>query len=301
MSHKLTYTQHDEIDRHRWDLLVSASSDALVFYNTWYLDPLCNWDAIIYSDYKGAIVLPRSKRFGVSTLYQPNFIQKCNWFGNSLTNEEKVHIWKLITSNFNIIHFNTNINFGENVKIRTNLILPSAAYSDLQKGYSKSLKKNIKKHEKNLLVQECMDVDSTIRLYRDAYGDLNKQLRSEHYLRLRSIVLSRPKNFVIVQVLYEGAIVSSTLLAKGNKRLHYILGAPTTKGRQLNALSVALDYAIREYGSKEYIIDFEGSNIPSVKKYYESFGSTNEPFFEIKASSTPIRVAKNIYNKVFKS
>ncbi|MGB0849996.1 MAG: hypothetical protein ACPGTP_02010 [Bacteroidia bacterium] len=301
MSHKLTYTQHNEIDRHKWEHLVSVSEDSLVFYNSWYLDQFCQWDAIVYGDYLGAIVLPRKERLGIRTLYQPNFIQKCNWFGYSLSSSEKLNLWDLITSNFKNIHFNTNIDFSSNSIKRTNLVLKASSYAEILNGYSRSLKKNIKKNESHLIVQECKPIDTTIKLYREAYGNVNKQINTEDYSKLKSLVLRRPTDFVSINVSFNGEIISSILLAKGKKRLHYILGAPSKKGRELNALSVCLNYAIREYGSKGFILDFEGSNIPSVKKYYESFGAINEPFYEVKAASPIITLAKDIYNKVFKS
>ena len=59
MPHLLKYIHHNTIDKEGWNTLVDTSANASVFCYSWYLDALCEWDALILNDYEGAIALPK--------------------------------------------------------------------------------------------------------------------------------------------------------------------------------------------------------------------------------------------------
>ena len=301
MDSSFTYIKHKDIDIAKWDKLVDSSDNALIFCYSWYINGFCSWDAIILRDYDGAIALPTKRKFGVKTLFQPNFIQKCVWFGEVLSGEDEIAVWKIIQNNFHQVNFNCNIRLAKTSSQRVNQILPLTIYDSIQLGYSKSLTKNINKHASSLLVKERLSVKNTIGLYKVAYGDLNKQLTAASYNSLEELSVSHPESFLNIHILFESKIIGSLLFAVGKNRLHYILGAPTKEGRSKNALSIALDYVIHKYGQQEMILDFEGSSIPSVKKFYASFGASEELFFENAYISKTLRPLHTLYNKLLRS
>ena len=299
----LNYLKNTEIDKKRWDMLVSQSSNATIFCFSWYLDAFCSWNAIIFGDYEGAIALPIKKQVPFNVIYQPPFVQKCDWFGAKI-NEEKIS--KLLKKRTDYIHFNTNINFDKRGLKRINLILPLKNYETICEVYSKSLKKNIRKAKNanlKIKVNETA-IDEVIDLYTAAYGSLNNQITALHYNYLRKLVLQQKhtSHFKITRVYHNDELIASLLFGIANKRIHYLLGAPNEKGRKLNALSFAIDSVIQEHASNQFIFDFEGSSIPNVRAFFESFGSTNEGFYEVKIS--PNRIfggIKYIYSKLRKS
>ena len=301
MNKNLKYLSSSQINKQQWDALVSASNNSLVYNFSWYLDQFSEWDAIILGEYDGAIALPRKKKMALSFLYQPSFIQKCQWFGQELTTETQVHLSKLLKSKFSLLEINTDSTLGFNYVERVNLILPLKNYSEIRANYSKTLRKNItKNHSKLEVVNSIEGVQDTINLYKAAYGTLNAQLIDKDYINLINLVSERSENFFHLQVKHENELVAGLLFAVGKNRLHYILGAPTPQGRKLNALSVALDYLIYKHTENNMILDFEGSSIPPVKKFYESFGAQNEPFYTIKYGNSLLKALRSVYNKWLK-
>jgi hypothetical protein len=95
--------------------------------------------------------------------------------------------------------------------------------------------------------------------------------------------------------------VAALLFANYNNRLHYILGAPNEEGRRLNALSFGINEVISRFHSQNYILDFEGSMIPSVKEYYLSFGSFDEPFYETNWSTPWLKLLLKSYKRLKRS
>ena len=297
----LTYIENKNVDKHKWNALVSSSNHSLIFHNYDYLNAFCVWDAIILDNYSGAIALPRIKNVGYLKLYQPSFIQKSNWIGATLTPALIAQLWILIQSKFDYVHFNSNILFGNMSAPRINLTLPITTLEKNQSNYSKSLRKNILKADSLVLIKDLNRVEETADFYKKAYGHLNMQLDSEDYTRLIRLVNKRPEMFLNCIVLSHGQTVATLLFAKYNKRLHYILGAPNEEGRRLNALSFGINAVISTYQNQNYILDFEGSMIPSVKEYYMSFGSFDEPFYETNWCTPWLKLLIKTYKRLKRS
>jgi len=95
--------------------------------------------------------------------------------------------------------------------------------------------------------------------------------------------------------------LAGVILAIGKNRSHYILGASSAAGKKENALSFLIDHIICNGKSEIRVFDFEGSSIPSVKSYYETFGTIDEPFLEITHDHHLIAMAKKIYSKFTRS
>ena len=301
MKHEPKYIKSQYIDKGKWDSLVSASQDSNVFCFSWYLDTFCEWDIVILDDYQGGIALPKSRKFGLRLLYQPNFIQKCVWFGEQLdpTNLEAVH--RLIRGLFSLAHFNTNLQFGD-IKERTNLILDlTNDMSTIRKNYSRSLKRNLKRCSDSLDIREGSKCSDVINLYRTVWGEFSPQLNDVDYGLLNDLVKKRPDNFVCMTVYKDNECLAGALLVKGKNRLHYILGANSAAGKKENALSLLLDAVLNKHSSSHFIFDFEGSSIPSVKSFYETFGAVNEPFYELEINTGIAYSLKKAYNRLAKS
>ena len=301
MKGELKYIKSKDIDKGKWDSLVSTSKDSNVFCFSWYLDTFCEWDIITLNDYKGGIALPKRKKLGLITLYQPNFIQKCFWFGTSLDSNHLEVLRKLIGRIFSLAHFNTNVHFGK-VKERTNLITHlNSDISKIRSQYSRSLKRNLKKNSGLIHIRENGKSSDAINLYKAIWGKLNPQLNDTDYKLLEDLVKKRPDNFVCMTVYKDQQCIAGVLLVIGKNRLHYILGANSASGKTENALSLLIDWIFYTYASSDYIFDFEGSSIPSVKSFYETFGAVNEPFYEVEINTGIVYSLKKIYNKLAKS
>ena len=301
MTNKIEYLSHDKINLVKWDDLINSSKNGKVFNYSWYLNQFCTWDAIIIGDYKTAIPLPVSRKWGIKALLQPNFIQQCNWIGKTPGTRDLEQIKMLILSKFSFIQFNTNFNLTSSAKERDNLILEITDADTLEKNFNKSLRKNIKKAKISHSVNFDMDIAKTIKLYKSAHGHKVKHLKEEDYNLIENLTYDNSSNFFNVHVMHNQKITASLLFALGKERIHYILGAPSKEGRDLNSLSYGLYVVLTKFSNKSMILDFEGSSIESVNAFYSSFGAKNEPFYEIAYSRPIFRPLAFLYNKVLRS
>jgi hypothetical protein len=301
MNNELIYIKHEDVDNEKWNHLVSLASEANIFCYDWYLNPFCKWDIVVLDDYEGGLVLPIGTRYGIKTIYQPNFIQKCNWIGKELSDSHINKLVLLLRSIASHVRFNTNIPLGE-VTQRTNLILNlSDDIAMIRANYSKSLKHNLKKSSARLDLYEVSQPENIIALYQARWGKLNPQLASIDYNTLQQLIIANPERFDCFEICLADECIAGMIIAKGKNRLHYILGAGNDKAQELNAVSYGLDAILHKYSESNYIFDFEGSSIPSVKSFYERFGAVDEPFYQVDLTHRWIKTLKSFYKRLAKS
>jgi hypothetical protein len=301
MINHIRYIKYSDIDFKKWDELIDKGKQGRVYNYSWWLNSFSRWDLIILGDYLGGIPIPSTRIFFFKRIYQPNFIQQCKWVGNQLSDDQMRTVSELIANNYATSHFNTNLKLTRTNKERINQILDISNPDEVQKRYSKSLGKNIRKNKDTLTVTENRDIKSTIQFYKEAYGYLNKQLNEHDYKTLNMVFSSNPLNFINISVKHEDNKIAGLLFSKGKDRIQYILGAPDDQGRKLNALSIAIDFVIKKYGGPISTLDFEGSSIPSVHSFYKSFGASDEKFYEEQHVSLWLRNPLKIYKRLFKS
>lgn len=300
MIHTIQYVQSNDIDLQKWDMMVDHNMNGRVFVFSWFLSAFCKWDAIILGDYEAGIPLPVSRLWGLRALLQPSFIQQCCWVGE-MPNETGIKkIRQLIREHFIVVEFNSNLSLHSEVKKRDNLILDISNPKIVYGNYHKTLKKNLNKSLKNHTISYQENAAQTIQFYRDAYGHVSKHLTNEVFDRLLELIQKKSSNFINLHVFYNKEITASLLFAVGKDRLHYILGAPNRLGRKQNSLSVGIHDIITQPREERFILDFEGSSIPSVRNFYQSFGAVNEPFYEITDHHPLIKPVVKIYNKLFR-
>lgn len=301
MRNQIHYIKHHNIDFSKWDHLVQASELGTVYSYSWWLSTFSNWDLIILNDYEAGIAVPLVSVIAGKKVYQPNFVQQCLWLGKKLDNALLINLTKLIKSKSIIAHFNSNLKLHRSAKVRKNQVLNIQELSEVKKNYSKSLSKNIKNNKQKVSIIEDQNVQLTIDMYTKAYGAYNKQLKPQDYSKLRELTLLNPDNFVNLTISLKGFPVAGLLFAKGKNRLHYILGAPSSEGRKVNAISIGINYIIETYGRSYPILDFEGSSIPSVHKFYKSFGSEVVEFHEMEFVAIWLAIPLRIYRRFLKS
>jgi hypothetical protein len=301
MGNQIHYIKHNNIDFSKWDQLVQTSKLGTVYSYSWWLSTFSEWDLIILNDYQAGIVVPKVSVILGNKMYQPNFVQQCLWLGEMPDDALLITISKLIESKTILAHFNSNLKLPLSTKTRKNQVLNIQEISEVKKHYSKSLSKNIKNNKPKVSITENQNVQLTIDKYTDAYGSFNTQLTHQDYSNLKKLSVSNPDNFINLTISLNDIDVAGLLFAKGKNRLHYILGAPTLQGRKVNAISIGINYIIETYGDSYPILDFEGSSIPSVHKFYKSFGSEVIEFYEATYVANWVAIPLRIYKRFFKS
>jgi hypothetical protein len=157
---KFEYIKYKNIDKENWNRTIRNSVNNLTYAFSWYLDAICNWDAIISEDYSIIMPLPFHKKMNFYTIYQPKFAPKLGVFYTSnITKNQYESIINTIPIKFlsNKIFFNkfNFLNKSKNLYYKNvNSIDLNQTYISILEKYSTEIKKIIinTKNTKNYIL-----------------------------------------------------------------------------------------------------------------------------------------------------
>ena len=275
-----------QIDYTKWNNCINQSSNSLIYANAFYLDTITDqWHGLIIDDYDAVMPLPWRKKWGIQYLYTPPFIQQLGLFGNY----KALAIGELIVrlhkfAPFGDYKFNFDNQFIPKLVAQDNYILDlSIPYQFIAKQYHNDLAQNLKKANKAMLLYSIdNEVAAAISLYRQYYAHRTKHVHSNDYkncLQLCITLHERNQCFIRKVTTIDGELLAIALLLKDEHRIYNLLNTTTAIGRKLEANHFLIDRIIYEFAEHPILLDFEGSNLPGVKSFYQKFGTTNQPYF----------------------
>lgn len=302
----ISYVKHANIDKEKWDRCIDSAVNGLIYAHSYYLDAMSkNWDALIMQDYEAVMPLTWNKKFGVFYLRQPAFTQQLGIFGKSTFNNNVTEEFiNKVPEHFSFIEI--NLNYTNEYKINSkkcNLILKlNNSFTEIEKGFKNDLIKNIKKATKNNLVyQPSEEIEKTIKIYKNAYAERfhNDENNYTNFLQLCFVLKKKEQVFVRKVSSSQGELLAIALFLKDNKRIYNIMSTTLPNGRNLEATHFLLHELIKEFSGRNLILDFEGSEIPSINFFYKKFGAIEEsyPFVKINKLKTSQRLFKRFYDQ----
>ena len=102
--------KHNKIDKKRWDDCIKSSFNGNVYALSWYLDIVhLEWDALVENDYERVMPLTYSKKFGMSYMFQPFFVQQLGVFSISQLSQDDVENFiNAIPQQYRLIKYRLN-------------------------------------------------------------------------------------------------------------------------------------------------------------------------------------------------
>lgn len=286
---RIRYVQGHEVDKLKWDACVSNASNGLIFASKIFLDMLSdNWNAIIIDDYKAVMPLPWKKTLVISHYYRVPFLAQGGLFG-----DVDLSLYKQIRKKiFNKIKFGDLVfNFGNagiakefSAVPATNMVLPLAAdYSLLRKNYHRDLEKNLKRSARHEHVYRTDEnIKLVIALFRKNYAGKIRKVRGLDFERFTGLCLHlQQENRALVRKITDGRgrLLAAALLFKDEKRIYNMLNVVIPEGKKKFANHFLFDNIVSEFSGSGLTLDFEGSEVPEIRKFYEHFGAANQPYY----------------------
>jgi len=298
-SPEIKFVANKDIDRVKWDQCIANSPFGIIYAYSWYLDLICqNWDALIWGDYLYIMPLVNNKKYGISYIYQPFFTQQLGVFSGLPTEPAIVdRFLNSIPKQFRLTDMNLNIgnvlktsNFGfrHNTTYHLNL---QPEISLIRTAYNSNTKRNIQKAIQNKIsILPVNDIDRFLRFTQDNLHEKSPEIKQKHYLALREIV-----NYAIGHQFGEifGAwdsgnnLVASVFFVNSNQKSIYLAASSNPVGIEQSAMFLLVDTFIENNAGKNQILDFEGSNIPGVARFYAGFGATPETYYFVHQNRLP--------------
>lgn len=289
----IKYLKHNQIDKTKWDYCVENSANCIVYGMSWYLDIVCeNWDALVSDDYEAVMPLPWKSKLGIKYIYHPFFAQQLGLFYQNHADDQVYEFLQKIPSKF--LKYETSINYLNQVKklslnIKTNHILGlNKNYGDLYSSFSQNTKRNIKKAEKNSPI-----VHSSITI--PAFLTLKKQNNVNHLSETHFNILEKlftklinNKHAKIIGIsTMQNELLGAALFVSFKKRIIYLFSASSMEGKDQKVMFAILNKVIKEHAGQNKVIDFEGSMIEGVARFFKGFGAVTETYYRVSKSKIP--------------
>jgi hypothetical protein len=178
------------------------------------------------------------------------------------------------------------------VEPRVNYVIElDLGYGVIFDNYKKDMLKNLKKAENNSLVFSSGNYQRAISMYRELYKERFKHVCVSDYENLSSLCNAFEKKKQIFSRQVTGSnleeILSIGLFFIDDKRIYNVMNSTTPNGRKKEANHFLLDQVIKEFAGKPLIFDFEGSDVPGIKSFYEKFGAINQPYYSLHFNLLP--------------
>jgi Acetyltransferase (GNAT) domain len=296
----LFFLSPHQVDAARWEACLAQSPQAIIYAHAWYLQAVCErWAAVVElrdGHYVSVLPLPEKRRAGLRQIYQPFFTQQLGLFTTARSRCTRPGDYlALIPRAYLRVHLQLQARHpvpaaaGYQVRQRTTYHLAlDQPYEALYRGYSYNQQRNIRKGPADYQVVPG-ELDRLIALFRATKGPQVPALQNQDYARLTRLyrALQSQDSGQVLELWADGQLLAAALLLCRHGQLIYLFGASAPAGRQQAAMAKLLDWVIRQQAGSGLVLDFEGSDIPSLAKFYANFGARPVPYVSLSRISIP--------------
>jgi hypothetical protein len=304
---EITYLKHNQIDKAKWDECIDHSHNRIVYAQSWYLDIVSKgWEALVSADYETVMPLTYGNKYGIKYLYQPFFTQQLGIFSrNESTQKLEEEFLISIPSKFKLVDIALNKGNAiqsENFQTKNNVnyeLKLDKTYSEIASGYSSNTKRNIyKAAQHKLSVIHDVSTGKLIRLFRSNLGKGIKNIKDVHYQLLKQIMdkslLEQNAEIYGVNSI-DGELCAGAFFLKSYDSYIFLFSATNDESKENGAMFMIIDQFIRTHADEKITLDFEGSNIKNLARFYKSFGADEFNYLRIKKNNLPrlLRIFKS--------
>jgi hypothetical protein len=294
---QIRYIPGEKLDKEQWDLCIDKAGNGLIYAYSFYLDHMCpQWDALVLGNYEAVMPLTWNKKYGIHYLYQPFLTAQLGVFGNNITAGLLEAFLKAVPAkykywDFYVNHENVFTIEGFDIYQRSNYVLRlTRSYEDLSGQYRDNIRRNVRKAQQaGCTVQKDFDVEKVITLAMRQMRQHTKEsaVNAERFWKLYKYLHARQMAMTYGIFSAQNELLASCAFFFSHRRAYYILVGNHPNGKTLGASHALVDAFIKDYGGKDMLLDFEGSDIPSLAFFYSSFGAMEENFAGIKRNMLP--------------
>ncbi|MFO7922997.1 MAG: GNAT family N-acetyltransferase [Bacteroidales bacterium] len=306
MDKEIRYLTNDSINRSEWDEWLRKAGNRRIYASSVFLDTFSpRWHAVVIDDGRAFMPLTWNRKFGVSYLFQPIFVQQlgCFFTDDSYMRTVPVLIEKVSQSfRFVDIALNEMNGFdlpGFHLTGMSNYVLRlDKPYDSLAGDYNLNTRRNINKSGKlGTELLPCHSPSDIIRMFVRNRGKIYSGIRKINYKRLQLLLeKGMAGGFISIRAARspEGEIIAAACFLTDYDRYVFYFSANTPEGKRHGAMFLLIDSFVRQYADTGMLMDFNGSVNPGVARFYEGFGAEkiSYPRLKINRLGFPLRYIK---------
>jgi hypothetical protein len=296
---EIQHLNHQQIDKHRWDQLIRQAPGGTLYGQSWYLDAVCpEWHALVTSDYSRAMPLTSRKKYGFSYLYQPLLSQQLGVFSQGRLKPQDVdEFLGAIPSEFKLTEITLNdqnppgeaFHVNKHTTYRLNLNHP---YDQIQNKYSENTRRNLKKANlEGLRFRTNINLHELLELLKKDKSEGAKVLSLSKnrpaLLRLVPAMLNKNAGMICGVKNRHGSLLAAALMGQDRTFHYYLAPAMNEEGRESRAMFYLIDRYIHLHAGLPVSLDFEGSDIESVARFYKGYGAIPVSYTSLRINRLP--------------
>ena len=294
----IKYITHHEIDKTKWDICIEQSANSLVYGYSWYLDIVApQWHALVLNNYEAVMPLTANRKLFINYLYQPFFTQQLGVFYTPFYTQTLIHDFiDAIPSKYKFIDININDqneieSTKYNIKKRKNFVLDlNFTYDYLHKYFDDHCKRNIKKAKKETYSIQLLDPALAVAFYQKHKAQNTTNILDKDYQNLLQLLLkANEKKFLLSRGVFteNNELIAISVFIMQRGRIIYLLGGASEIGRDRRAMYRLFDDLIHQFSCHAFVLDFEGSEIPGIARFFKGFGAKKQPYFKLHINRLP--------------
>lgn len=294
----IKFVENKNINKKKWDECISNSSSPSVFVYSWYLDVVCdNWSALILDDYEAVFPMASKSKYKIHYLYQPFFSRYFGVFSKQkISSKLFSEFLQAVPEKFKYIDIcfqegSSAISKGfESKEKKFQLLDLNSKYDVLFKGYSDNAKRNIKKAVKaGLKIRPDIAPEKIVQLFKTAKGDELEVFNSEDYKTLIKLMntCNDLKKGQSIAIYADDKLCAAGFFMFSNNRFTFLKSGVTDEGKSKGAMHLLVDYFIQNNSGKKYQLDFGGSNVENVARFYKNFGAKDCVYLQVEKNNLP--------------
>ncbi|MFY0630031.1 MAG: hypothetical protein JXR05_06590 [Flavobacteriaceae bacterium] len=292
----IKYLTREQIDEEKYNECIKNSLQSLIYGYSWYLDIVTdNWDALVLDDYVAVMPLPWRKKYFIKYLNTPLRILELGVFSTEKVDENK--FLEKLFSKFKYANLRMNchnsfsmLDDGGQEK-HQQVLKFSEEYSVLYKNYSSGRKKDLKRAEKASLIEKWNDnPENLIKIFKDNVGKRFKYLTDKDYQIMKELLdtcIQKKLGEILSVYSKENKLAASGFFVIHENQVNTLFYSSDFNDRKNGANTFLIDRAIYKYRKTTKQFGFGGSSIPSIAKFFKSFGSETLTYTELNYNNLP--------------
>ena len=297
----IQYLEHKKINKKKWDECISNAGNSSVFVYSWYLDVVCeDWSALVLNDYEAVFPIASKSKYKINYVYQPFFTRYFGVFSKQKISAKLISEFvEAIPEKFKYMEF--CLQEGQTVSSKAfefnekkyQLLDFNMKHEILFKEYSDNAKRNIKKAIKaGLKIRPDIAPEKIVQLFKTTKGNELEVFSPQDYRTLIQLMdmcndLKKGQSIAI----YDGdKLCAAAFFMFSNNRFTFLKSGVTDDGKAKGAMHLLFDYFIKENSGKKYQLDFGGSSVENVARFYKNFGAKDCLYLQVKRNNLPALV-----------
>ncbi|MDN3642174.1 hypothetical protein QWY87_05650 [Lutimonas halocynthiae] len=278
----IRYIPAKRIDRIKYDRCIEKSQASRIYAYSWYLDCTCDrWDLLIEGDYDFVMPLPMRVKYGIPYIYMPSWVQQLGLFSNDLIDENRIKSFlKAIPKKIRWIDYQFNADNKlpnlTSVLKRNYLLSLDQSFEEIKKHYNT----NRKRISKNCFKEYVIEKKGSADIFLSHYKKLNKSydVLDQSIDKLNCLCQISSGKVNVWNVLKDGVFIAGLIWLKDKNRITYLVPLADDQAKKLHIPTYIINELIKDYQTQELVLDFEGSMVSGVEKFYQSFGAKAEHY-----------------------